>query len=251
MDSLNKKLIINMSTHFKILKTVEIKNTWFGFMIVAFTLLLAVTISSGIASGHSDDGDAVAPARVTEMKPAVGDTHHLEVKPESLEGYRIPDMKITVEAIPQGGGSVIEKELDGMFGGNFHYGVNIALEPKQYLLKFHLDPPTFMREGKRASQWLEPIDAEFTFDAAASIETSGEIGTKQTSDMKIIFEAEEAESMFVLPGGEDMRMTAEPMHDDEEESTESNAGATSAIFGVLGVIVGFVLGRFLFRTKLS
>ncbi len=205
-----------------------------------------VAVSSGIANGHSDNGDATAPSGVTEMKPAAGDTHHLEVKPESPEGYRIPDMKITVKAIPQDGGSVIEKELDGMFGGNFHYGANIALEPKRYLLKFHLDPPTFMREGKRSSQWLETIDAEFIFDAAASIETSGKIGIKQTSDMKIIFEAEEAESMFVLSKEKDIHMASKPMHDDESESAENNAGMLSALIGILGVIVGFVLGRFLF-----
>lgn len=240
-----------MSTHFKIFKIVETKSAFSGFMIGAFVLLFAVVGYFGVASGHSDESDAVVPEEVIEMKPASGDTHHLEVKPESLEGYRIPDMKITVKAIPQGGGSVIEKELDGMFGGNFHYGTNIALEPRQYLLKFHLDPPAFMREGKRASQWLESIDAEFTFDAAAPIETSGGIGTKQTSDMKISFEAEEAEAMFVLPGEEDMHMEAGSMSREESESSESDAGMLSVFIGILGIVVGFVLGRLLFRAKLS
>lgn len=56
-----------------------------------------------------------------------------------------------------------------MFGGNFHYGANIALKPKQYLLKFHLDPPTLGRTGIRANQWLDPVETEFILDASAQL----------------------------------------------------------------------------------
>lgn len=234
---------------FAYLKIFGIKNICSGLTVTVFALLCATVFFPGAVGAHSESGDMVNPSGVVEMKPAAGDTHHLEVKPETLEGYRIPDMKITVKAIPQGGGPVIEKELEGMFGGNFHYGVNIALEPKKYLLKFHLDSPTFMREGARAELWLKPVDAEFTFDAAVSVEMSGKIGVTQTSDMKIAFEAEEAESMFVLPGGEDMHMGAKPAHEDDVAPLKDSAGMLWGI-GILGIVAGFILGRFIFSAKL-
>ena len=234
-----------MSHYFK---TLEIKSAGFISMIIIFLLTATAILSLKIASGHSSAGETETVAGITEIKPAAGDTHHLEVKPESLEGYRIPNMEITVKAIPQDGSPVIEKKLDEMFGGNFHYGANITLEPKQYLLQFHLDPPTFMREGKRASQWLEPINAEFAFDASAPVETSGKIGTKQTADMKISFEAEDAESMFMI-SGEDTHTEMESMRGEETASAVNNTRIPSAISGILGVIAGFIIGRFLFKAK--
>lgn len=223
-----------------------------------FTLLLVGLFGfvalPGVISADSGPYDSTAPAGVTEMKPAAQDTHHLEVKPASLEGYRIPDMKITVTAIPEGGGVTIIKELDQMFGGNLHYGVNIALEPKKYLLKFHLEPPTIMREGVRFNQWLLPIDAEFAFDAAASIEASGKIGIKETSDMKIDFETEEAESMFVLSEKNDMPMptATEFVHSEETTSGMIKVSTLVTMLGILCMFVGVVIiGWLLFRKRLS
>lgn len=148
------------------------------------------------------EGNAVFAHRETvlikKIESAAGDTHHLEVKPESLEGYRISYMKITATLIEQDSEKSAIVELHPMFGGNFHYGVNVALEPKQYLVRFHLDPPTFIKGDLRKDQWLSPVEAEFIFDAAAKIEKGVKIGQKNTSDMKISFEAERAEDMFVL-----------------------------------------------------
>src|SRR3989344_2823476 len=235
-----------MVTHTKVLGREGVRVVLVGLVIVACAMAVSAGFFGGIASAHSDgpaDGMMV-PATMTEMKPGPGETHHLEVKVETLEGFRIPDMEIAVTATPQGGGTPIEKELDGMFGSNFHYGVGMALEPKQYLLTFHLDPPTFMREGKRASQWLELVDAEFVFDAGT--QTSGVIGTKELADMKIIVEAEEPESMYMMAEGAGGHM--ETMVD-QQVPVQKSSGSSLALIGVLGLIVGFILGRFVFAAK--
>ena len=46
--------------------------------------------------------------------------------------------------------------------------------------------------------WLVPVEAEFPFDASTQFEKSLKIGTKTTEDMKISFETEHAEEMFVI-----------------------------------------------------
>ncbi|HZX12108.1 MAG TPA: iron transporter [Candidatus Nanoarchaeia archaeon] len=139
---------------------------------------------------------------VKEIKPFADETHHLEVKPESLEGYRLPSMNVAVIIIDIETQEKQTMNLHPMFGGNFHYATNVALKPRQYLLKFHLDPPTFSRGDARKSQWLEPVEAEFIFDASKQFEKSVKIGNKETQDMKISFEAEHAESMFILESTE-------------------------------------------------
>lgn len=220
---------------------------------LAVVFLGVLLLASFVTIARADtDGAAVPVATgMMEMKPATGDTHHLEVKIETVEGFRIPDMKIVLQAVPEGGGETIEKELEGMFGSNYHYGVNIALEPKKYLLKFHIEPPTFMREGKRASQWQDAIDAEFNFDARTSATMSGMIGTQDFPDMKLIVESEEAETMYVLPKSGDAHMMAESMHsrDDAEVPTASSTSALPVVVGLLGIAVGVMIGRSAFGPK--
>lgn len=142
-----------------------------------------------------------------------GETHHLEVKPASLEGYRIPNMEVTVKIIDDLTHSEKIVTLHPMFGGNFHYGANVTLEPKKYRLVFHLDPPTFMREGKRMGQWLSAAEAEFPFDGAMKFDDNVKIGEKETADMKISFETEHAEEMLAFSGGEVVPM----VHDEKKE----------------------------------
>lgn len=185
-----------------------------------------------------------------EMMPMPDETHHLEVKPESLEGYRIPYMKVTVTIIDQETQEKKIIEMHPMFGGNFHYGVNVGLKPKQYLLRFHLDIPTFVRGDERENQWLEPVDGDFTFDASAKFEKSIKIGSKQTKDMKISFEAEHAESMFILEGTEQehtaMGNQAVSTQAQPTQSLARNATTIIlyGIFLVVGAILGFVVSLF-------
>ena len=176
---------------------------------------------------------------IKEMKPMADETHHLEVKPESLEGYRLPYMKVAVTIIDEETQEKKTIELHPMFGGNFHYGVNVALEPKQYLLKFHLDPPTFSRGHARENQWLEPVEAEFLFDASNQFEKNIKIGSKETQDMKISFEAEHAESMFILEGTEQ-----EHGRTGHQASTQvpSFGDVITPIIYVALLSIGFVLG---------
>lgn len=187
---------------------------------------------------------------VKEMMPMPDETHHLEVKPESLEGYRIPYISVTITITDQETQEKKTIEMHPMFGGNFHYGVNVALKPKQYLLRFHIDAPTFARGDERENQWLEPVDADFTFDASKKFEKSLKIGSKQTKDMKISFEAEHAEPMFILEGTEQERTAMGHQGiSTQAQPAQSLARNTTKIilygvFLVVGVILGFVVSLF-------
>lgn len=188
---------------------------------------------------------ALGQMMVKEMMPMADETHHLEVKPESIDGYRLPYIKVTVSIIDQ---ETMEKkvvELQPMFGGNFHYGANVALKPKQYLLQFHLEPPTFGRTEKRENQWLAPVDAEFTFDASVR---EGKIGNKELQDMKISFETEAAESMFVLedskqtmsmPAGQPVGMQASP------PGSNTLTTILYGVFLIVGMVLGFIVSRYI------
>lgn len=181
-----------------------------------------------------------------KVGPQPGETHHLEVKPESLEGYRIPYMKVSVTMIEQDTKQSKTVELHPMFGGNFHYGANVILQPKQYSLRFHLEPPTFMRGHAREDQWFIPVDAEFTFDATKEFEKSIKVGEKKTDDMKISFETEHAEDMFMLTGTEEEHA----LHGDNENGKKQTPlGASNQLLTVIlsigvGLVVGFLIARF-------
>ena len=193
-------------------------------------LIFSIFVSSYAFANGAHEG---VPAGMTEMAPAADDTHHIEVKPATLEGYRIPYMEIYMTIIDQETKETKTFELGPMFGGNFHYGANIALKPKLYLLRFHLDPPALMREGPRASQWAAPVEAEFLFDASVQFNDSIDIGVKETADMKIAFETEHAEEMF---------MPSDMMGDNMAAST-GNASLQIAYAALLivGVVIGFAL----------
>lgn len=179
---------------------------------------------------------------VKKMKPMMDETHHLEVKPETLEGYRIPYMKVTVTILDPKTQEKKVIELHPMFGGNFHYGVNVGLKPKQYLLRFHLDIPTFARGDERENLWLQPIEAEFPFDASVKFEKSIKIGSKETKDMKISFEVEHAEPMFILEGTEQEHDMAGMEGLQASTQVLPLVSSISVVFYIALLVVGFVLG---------
>lgn len=201
----------------------------------AFALTVLLVFGGNAVFAHKET------ALVNKIESAAGDTHHLEVKPESLEGYRIPYMKITATLIEQDSEKGATVELHPMFGGNFHYGVNVVLKPKPYLVRFHLDPPTFIKGNLRKDQWLSPVEAEFIFDAAAKFEKNVKIGQKNTSDMKISFEAERAEEMFVLADAAQehmMKEVAPPAATPKNQNTTLIVAMLAA-----GLVLGFAISR--------
>lgn len=214
------------------------------FSTLSIILFLLCLLNVFLVAAHEEN------LAVKEMKPMPDETHHLEVKPESLEGYRIPYMSVTVTIIDQETQEKKTIEMHPMFGGNFHYGINVGLKPKQYLLRFHLDSPTFTRGDERESQWLEPVDVDFTFDASAKFEKSIKIGGKETKDMKISFEAEHAEPMFILEGTEqEHTVMGHQAVSTQTQPTQSLArNATTiilyGIFLVVGTILGFIVSLF-------
>ncbi len=204
------------------------------------TTLIAVIFVSNVFA-HEEN------LMVQEIRPSADETHHIEVKPQSSEGYRIPYMEVTVTIIDQETQEKKTLELHPMFGGNFHYGANVALKPKQYLLRFHLDAPTFVRTHAREDQWTEPVEAEFPFDASVQFEKSIKIGTKETADMNITFEAEHAEEMFVLEGTEEQH--APTGHQGVQVPESSSAPIFYAAFLVVGVVLGVGISKFMRGSK--
>ena len=166
-----------------------------------------------------------------EIKPEAGDTHHFEVMPESLDGSRIPYMKITVTIIDKESNEKKDIVLMPMYGEKFHYGANVALKPGEYLLRFDLEPPEISRTDDGKNRWLDLVTAEFIFDASRQFDDSIDIGTKETGDMRIFFKAEHAESMF----------TSESWEMKHVESI------SYSIFLYLGVFIGyFVIMRLIY-----
>lgn len=166
-----------------------------------------------------------------EIKPQAGETHHFEVIPESLDGSRIPYMKITVTVIDRENNERKDINFMPMYGEKFHYGANVALKPGEYILQFNLEPPEISRTDKGVNRWLEPVKAEFNFDASLQFEDSIEIGTKETEDMRIFFKTEHAESMFT---SENWEMT-------------HVQSINNSIFLYLGVFIGyFVIMRLIY-----
>lgn len=199
------------------------------FKVLVFFALILIFLK--LTFSHEDE------LILKEMIPSPSETHHLEVKPETVEGYRLPYMKVTVEIIDKETNENKNMELHPMFGGNFHYGVNVVLQPKQYLLRFHLDAPTFARTHARENQWIQPIEAEFTFDASAKFEKNIKIGSKETRDMKVSFEAEHAESMFILEGTEQEHSAM-----GHQSGTQFTKNSSTPLFYAIFLIVGAVLG---------
>ena len=178
--------------------------------------------------------------QLVKIDPAPGENYHIEFKPQTLEGYRIPNMDIAVTITNTETGKSSIKHLHAMFGGNYHYGSNIALSEGEYVFSFHAEPPRFMREGDRANSWIEPIDAEFAFSAINDPKEGTLVGEKTIEDLKLICEMETAESMWAFPE------KAMP----ELVTNTAPSDAPSKIFlAVFALLVGGGIGFFVGKSK--
>lgn len=222
--------------------------------------LFALFAFSQIVSAHGGGEDEEASESLVHIVPAAGENYHIEIEAETLDGKRIPELSITAVITSIETGEVVEKMLHGMFGGNYHYGSNAALPEGEYFITFHIDPPTFMREGSRAGSWIEPIDAEVTFSAVTSPEDEFEMVIKTTEDMVIVFVAEPAQEMWVSPGGvmadmheddhDDMEgMTNDAMEEMTDDHDGERSGIGSLLIAVLALILGGALGFFFGRSR--
>ncbi|MFQ5875778.1 MAG: iron transporter [Dehalococcoidia bacterium] len=99
------------------------------------------------------------------MKPAKGDTHHLEVKTSVPgKGYRIPYSDVRATFINLESKKEFVKKVAPMFGANFHYGVNVTLKKGKYEAVIDIAPPTMMRMEESLNKWLKPVQARFQFE---------------------------------------------------------------------------------------
>lgn len=201
--------------------------------------LVGLVLAGQVAWAHGDAAGKISDELV-QINPAPGENYHLEIKPQTLEGYRIPNMDISVTITNTKTGETSVEHLHGMFGGNYHYGGNIALPAGVYNLAFHLDPPVFMREGGRANSWIEPVEADFNFTAVNDPKEGSIIGEKVTEDMKIIFEMETAEPMWALP--------AAPAPEPVTAAAPSDT-SNKIFFAALTLIVGGALGFFFGKSR--
>ena len=99
------------------------------------------------------------------IKPAKGDTHHLEVKTSVPgKGYRIPYSDVTATFIDLQSKEKFLKKAHPMFGGNFHYGVNVTLKKGKYEAIIDVAPSTMMRMEESLNKWMKPVQAKFQFE---------------------------------------------------------------------------------------
>jgi len=205
-------------------------------LFIAVILIGTVLGVRGIGAHGGETGEVSN--RLVKTDPAPGENYHIEFKPQTPEGYRIPDMDISVTIKNTKTGASSVKHLHAMFGGNYHYGSNIALSEGEYIFSFHADPPMFMREGDRANSWIDPIDAEFTFSAVNDPKEGALVGEKMTKDMKIVFEMETAETMWEFPkkAASEQDMNAVP-------SGTSDKIFLAVFMLLIGVVVGFFVGK--------
>ena len=201
--------------------------------ILLIIALVSLASAGQIVSAHGGEVGEVSNMLI-KIAPASGENYHIEFKPETLDGYRIPNMDIAVTITNLKTGESSVKHLHGMFGGNYHYGSNIALSEGEYRFSFHAEPPMFMREGDRANSWVDPIDAEFTFPAVNSPKEGTMVGEKMTKDMKLIFEMETAEPMWEFPE----KAAPEPT-----VNNDSSKIFLAALFLLIGGGIGFFVGK--------
>ena len=214
-----------------------------------YAILISVALIGSVlgvqgVSAHGDEVGEIS-GELIQIDPMAGENYHLEIKPQTLEGYRIPDMDISVTITNAKTGESSEKHLHSMFGGNFHYGSNVALPEGEYILSFDLEPPTFMREGDRANSWIEPVEAEFTIKTENNPKEGFIIGEKTTKDMKIIFEMETAEAMWEFP--EEAVAAPEPAVAAPVPASGSNMN--NIFLALLALVVGGGLGFFFGKSR--
>ncbi len=99
------------------------------------------------------------------MKPEKGVTHHLEVKTSvPKKGYRIPYSEVKATFLNLQSKKTFVKKVHPMFGGNFHYGVDVSLKKGKYEVTIDVSPPTIMRMEKSLNKWLKPVKTKFRFE---------------------------------------------------------------------------------------
>ena len=247
----------------KYITHVQIKN--YGALLVLCALSLFAY--ANFVSAHGGEVEEEASEALVEIAIALGENYHIEIEAETLDGKRIPDLSIEVTATNLATSEETVKTLHGMFGGNYHYGTNMALSEGEYSFVFHIEPPTFMREGSRAGSWTESVDAETTLSAVNNPEEEVEAVIKTTEDMVVVFVAEPAQPMWAFPQDmEEMGHMDDIMNVEEDEMIDNMmddrmgfedeadvghdegremVGTTSAVTLALivGVGLGFLLGR--------
>lgn len=217
-------------------------------------------------SAHGDEEEEVASEKLAVVAAAPGENYHIEIEAETLDGKRIPELAITADITNVATGAVTQKMLHGMFGGNYHYGTNVALPEGEYRIVFHIAPPTFMREGSRAGSWVEEADAEVTLSAVDVPEDEYETEILRTEDMVVVFVAEPAQDMWAFPNSmmdmhdmadvhdedthEDMHDAMAEMVDDHhaaDHDSDRDTGSTilAILTLIMGALLGFIAGKYM------
>ena len=95
-----------------------------------------------------------------------GELYHVEVKPiDPISKTRIPYAEVRFKALNRDNGRRVEGALHPMWGGSgLHYAFNSKLAGDGvYEATVTVGVPTFARDLKESSRWMEPISAKFHF----------------------------------------------------------------------------------------
>lgn len=153
----------------------------FIFVLISFLIIFSTKVSA-----HEGDYPIeTINYNVKETKLIAADVYRIKVFVETLDGQTIPYLKASVLIVDNVTGSSENKDLVPIFNDRLYYGTDISLTHTNYHLYFHIEPPTFEREGVSKDSWLSIVEPDFSLAEASKINSTLEVGSKEINNMRI------------------------------------------------------------------
>jgi hypothetical protein len=162
-------------------------------------------------------------------------THHLEIVPLDVNGEFISYVDVAYVEVTDEEGNTEKVDLHPMWGGFWHYGVNLDLKPETYIFKFNLHPTTVARDDTTLDKFVEEIELEVVFDASQTVLGLQELATEEYEDVNVEVFITEGKQMY----------TVESKHDEPAEHLPidtANPAVQQAILVVASLFVGMIAG---------
>lgn len=160
-------------------------------------------------------------------------THHLEIVPVDVNGEFISYIDVAFVEVTDEEGNTEKFDLHPMWGGFWHYGVNLDLKAETYIFKFNLHPTSVVRDDTTLDKFLEEIELEVVFDASQTLLGMQELATEEYDDVNVEVFIAEGKPMYEV----------ESTHDEGQSPLDtSNPAVQQAILVVASLFVGLVAG---------